>query len=304
MARSPDTHMFRNRRLALIVFVALGLLVAGAADAALPAATSLAPGRAVVVGEFTTRFPSGQPRVGNIVLAVRTLDRTVVPPQGYFSLNAALGERTIAKGYRPAPTIAGGRFVDSVGGGISQVATTLYNAAFFAGLELVAHTPHSVYIDRYPPGREATISWGGPELVFRNQWLAPLTIRVTTTATSITVRMLSQPLGRRVAAWSGKPYAVERPTTVQVVNPALAPGSSRLVQQAGGSGFAVDYGRSVYQRGKLLERRSFHVRYEPENRIVEVGPRRNSLLAAMPSMLRLPLVRWLERVLVAERADV
>jgi hypothetical protein len=107
--------------------------------------------------------------------------------------------------------ISGGQLVDSVGGGISQIATTLYNAAFFAGLRLVAHTPHSFYISRYPMGREATISWGGPELVFDNNWPAPLRMQLTVRADKVAVRFYSRSLGRRVESWTGRPYAF--PTT-------------------------------------------------------------------------------------------
>ena len=124
------------------------------------------------VAGFTTEYAPGEPRVVNIRRAAELLDGTIVPPGGTFSMNEALGERTTERGFVPAPQISDGRLTDSVGGGISQVATTLYNAAFFAGLELVAHTPHSLYIDRYPAGREATVSWGGPELIFRNDWPA------------------------------------------------------------------------------------------------------------------------------------
>src|SRR5262249_18604136 len=141
-----------NRRLALaLAVVSLFAVAVGRASAA----TTEAP---VLVGSFTTPFPCCQPRVTNIRRAAQLLDGTVLPPNGRFSLNGALGRRTIAKGFVPAPSISGGELVDSVGGGISQVSTTLYNAAFFSGLKLVAHTPHSFYISRYPPGREATIS--------------------------------------------------------------------------------------------------------------------------------------------------
>ena len=72
----------------------------------------------------------------------------------------------------PAPQINAGELEDAVGGGVSQMATTIFNAAFFAGLDLVSHTPHEFWITRYPPGREATVSWGGPELIVRNDWPA------------------------------------------------------------------------------------------------------------------------------------
>ena len=85
-----------------------------------------------------------------------------------------------------------------MGGGVSQMGTTVYNAAFFAGLDIVTHTPHEFWITRYPPGREATISWGGPELIFKNDWDAGILMKVTATDTSLTVSMYSSKLGRRV----------------------------------------------------------------------------------------------------------
>jgi len=226
-----------------------------------------------LVGSFTTRFPCCQPRVVNIRRAAQLLDGRKLEPGGRFSMNRALGQRTRARGFVPAPMISGGRLVDSVGGGISQVATTLYNAAFFAGLGLVAHTPHSFYISRYPPGREATISWGGPELVFDNDWQAPLLMRLAVRPTAITVRFFSEALRRRVEAWSGKPFAFVQPTTVVEHNPGLPYGARRVVQEAGSAGFTVEYGRRVYRRGRLVRNERWRVRYQPENRIVEVGTR-------------------------------
>jgi hypothetical protein len=100
------------------------------------------------ISTFTTRYPPGQPRVVNIQRASAVIDATIQQPGETFSMNEVLGERTVAKGYVPAPQIVGSSFADSVGGGISQVATMLYNGAFFAGLELIEHQPHSLYIDR------------------------------------------------------------------------------------------------------------------------------------------------------------
>jgi vancomycin resistance protein YoaR len=238
----------------------------GSASAAPSTSTTL-------VGAFTTPFQCCQPRVTNIRRAAQVLDRRVIPAHGRFSLNAALGERTIAKGYVPAPSISGERYVDSIGGGISQVSTTLYNAAFFAGLRLVAHTPHSFYISRYPAGREATVSWGGPELVFVNDWDAPIRVRTFVGAESLTVRFYSDSLERRVTSWTGKPYAYVQPTTLIVHNPGLPLGARRVVQEAGGAGFSIQYGRRVYQGSELVSSERWRVTYQPENRIIEVGTR-------------------------------
>jgi vancomycin resistance protein YoaR len=226
-----------------------------------------------LVARFVTRYEPGQPRVTNVRRAARLLDGTVLAAGEVFSMNEALGERTSARGFVPAPTISGGRLVDSVGGGISQVATALYNAAFFAGLELVEHTPHSFYIDRYPMGREATVSWGGPELVFRNDWSAPLRMRLRATGTALTVSFYSARLGRRVETTTGDPYDVTPPSTVVVMNPALAPGAEVVVQEAGASGFTVEYARRVYRAGRVVRHERFRTEYEPRNAIIEVGPR-------------------------------
>jgi vancomycin resistance protein YoaR len=227
-----------------------------------------------LVSSFTTHYEPGEPRTLNIRRAAQLLDRTVLEPGETFSMNVALGARTEARGFVAAPQISGGRTVDSVGGGISQVATTLFNAAFFAGLELVSHTPHSFYIDRYPIGREATISWGGPELVFRNDWPARLRMRLRTTPTSVTVRFWSATLGRRVETETGEPFAYVSPQTIFVTNPDLAPGAQVTVQEAGASGFTVEYTRRVFRRGVLLRDERFRTGYEPKNAIVEVGPTR------------------------------
>ena len=111
-----------------------------------------------------------------------------------------------AKGFVSAPQIFNGRFEDAVGGGISQVATTLFNAAFFSGIKLVEHRAHQFYISRYPMGREATVSWGGPELIFRNDWPAAILMNLEATDSGITVRFFSTKLGRRVTTTTGKPY--------------------------------------------------------------------------------------------------
>jgi vancomycin resistance protein YoaR len=228
--------------------------------------------RLEVVGQFTTHYRCCQPRVTNIKRAVAILDRQRIAPGATFSLNAALGERTRARGFVPAPMIVGGSFVDSVGGGISQVATTLYNAAFFAGLELVDHTAHSIYISRYPMGREATISWGGPELIFRNDWSAPIRIDAQATNTSVRFRFFSLPLGRRIATKTAPAYSYVAPQTLYVQNRTLPPGTQRVRQSAGSPGFDVTYTRRVYEWSRLRSRESFHVRYQPQNAIIEVGP--------------------------------
>jgi vancomycin resistance protein YoaR len=224
------------------------------------------------VSEFTTYYSCCQPRVTNIQRAAQMLDGTIVKPGESFSLNDALGKRTTERGFVSAPQIFDGRLEEAVGGGISQVATTLYNAAFFAGVKLVAHQAHQFYISRYPMGREATVSWGGPELVFSNDWPAAILMKVVATDSSITVRFYSRKLGRRVETTTGEPYALTPPETIRTLNSALAPGTTSTVQSAGESGFTVQYTRKVFRGSKLRRNEHYTVRYDPQNAIVEVGP--------------------------------
>lgn len=225
------------------------------------------------VAEFTTRYACCPPRVTNIRRAARILNGTIIPVGATFSLNQALGQRTAARGFVAAPMIESGRLRDSVGGGVSQIATTMYNAAFFAGLELVEHTPHQFYISRYPVGREATVSWGGPELKVRNNWPAAVLVWARAGKTAVTIRLYSARLGRRVVTTTG-PRTNFRPARTRVVtNAALAPGARVVAQSGGTSGFSVNYSRKVFRGAKLRRAERFHVDYDPEDTIIEVGPR-------------------------------
>ena len=166
-------------------------------------ATGPARGVTSLLGTFTTRYPCCQPRVTNIRLIARAVDGSVVLPGERFSLNRATGQRTRADGYVEAPFIADGKIVPSVGGGVSQFSTTLYNAAYFAGLQIDTHRPHSFYIDRYPAGREATLNFPDIDLVWTNDTTSPVLIRATTDATAVTVSLYGADHRRRVRSVAG-----------------------------------------------------------------------------------------------------
>jgi len=234
-----------------------------------PAQRHRAP-RESLVGAFTTYFPCCQPRVTNIRRAAALLDGSKLGPWQTFSLNQALGRRTPERGFVAAPMILDGQFVNSVGGGISQLATTLYNAAFFAGLKLVAHTPHSIYIKRYPAGREATVSWGGPELVFVNDWPAAVHMRVRTTRTSVSVQLYSRRLGRRITTHTGPRYDYIAPRTRYLTGSGHESCISPVVQQTGGPGFSIDYQRDVYVGDVQRSHERFHTTYRPLEEVLEV----------------------------------
>jgi hypothetical protein len=161
-----------------------------------------------LIGTFTTRYEAGQPRVTNIRRMARTVDGTLIAPGAQFSLNGIVGQRTEQGGYVKAPYIADGKIVPSVGGGVSQFSTTMYNAAYFAGLKVDTHQPHSLYISRYPPGREATLNYPDIDLKWTNDTQAPILVRTFTDEGSVTVSLFGHNGGRRVTARPGPRTAI------------------------------------------------------------------------------------------------
>ena len=161
-----------------------------------------------LLGEFTTYHDCCQDRVVNIQLMADTVHGHLVMPGETFSVNATVGRRTTEKGYLPAGAIIGGYvqccgYADNIGGGTSQFGTTIYNAAFFAGLEDVEHQPHSLDFARYPDGREATMGYPHPDVAFRNDTDHPVLITTHHSGfqgTSITVKIWGDNGGRQVTA--------------------------------------------------------------------------------------------------------
>ena len=143
------------------------------------------------VGSFTTNHPANQPRVANIHRIADLVQGTIIEPGKRLSINTLVGRRTTAAGFVPAGVIYEGAFTEDVGGGVSQYATTLFNAAFFAGLDIPEYQSHSIWLSRYPRGREATLSYPKPDLVIENTTPHAVLIWNTYDATSITVRLYS-----------------------------------------------------------------------------------------------------------------
>lgn len=160
------------------------------------------------VGEFTTRHSCCENRVRNIHLIADIVRGIYLLPGDSVSLNEYVGQRTREKGFVAAGAIRRGHLESEVGGGVSQFATTIFNAAFFAGLDIPVYQAHSLYFSRYPFGREATISYPAPDLVLQNSTDHPVLIWTSYTDTSITVSMYStehvevEEIDQRSAKWN------------------------------------------------------------------------------------------------------
>ena len=157
------------------------------------------------VGEFTTPHACCQARVTNIQLMADIVRGIYLVPGQSVSLNEYVGERTREKGYVAAGAIRTGSLTSEVGGGVSQFATTIFNTAYFAGLDFDTYRSHTIYFSRYPYGREATISNPSPDLILNNTTDYPVLIWTSYTDRSITVTMYSTKhievveLGQRVS---------------------------------------------------------------------------------------------------------
>ncbi len=223
-----------------------------------------------VIAEFTTQFPHADYRNVNIGTAADSIDNVLIEPGDEFSLNDIVGERTEANGFTAGTIINEGRLEDSLGGGVSQVATTAFHAAYTAGLEDVEHWPHSIYFDRYPIGQEATVAWGAKDMRFGND--TPYGVVVDTSFSpssegsqgSITVRI-----------WSTKHFDVE--TSVSDKYDATSPNtiydtSDECTAQSGSEGFSITSFRKVTgPDGEVVKDEEDPWTYNPNHQVV-CGP--------------------------------
>jgi vancomycin resistance protein YoaR len=216
------------------------------------------------ISTFTTYFPDNPPRTENIAIAARTLNGTYVAPGKQFSLNAVLGQRTPEKGYNKANVIMNGRLVNDYGGGISQLSTTVFNAAFFSGVRIEEYLPHAFYISRYPEGREATISWPDVDQKWTNDLGAGILIRSYVSGNSVTVSFH----GTKV--WDIEAAKGPRRNIVQPKN--ITDNRPGCVPQSPVPGFDVTVSRIFKKAGKVVRTSQFTTHYIPEDRVTCTNP--------------------------------
>jgi vancomycin resistance protein YoaR len=148
--------------------------------------------RSMRIGRYVTSFnPRNKKRANNIQLATKAINNYVVFPGETFSFNKVVGKRTAAKGYLRAPVIVRGEFSEDIGGGICQVSSTLYNAVDNAGVKIVERFSHSRKVPYIPPGRDATVSWYGPDFEFKNNYNQPVLIRARTLGHLLIIKVYS-----------------------------------------------------------------------------------------------------------------
>jgi len=223
------------------------------------------------ISTYTTHFDSGnKPRVNNIHTLADALDGTLIPPGGTFSFNETIGPRTAAKGYQEAPAIVNGKLVPQLGGGICQVGTTIFNTIFESGLPVLERRNHSFYISHYPTGRDATVSWGGPDFKFKNDTDNWVLIATGYSSSSLTISLYGTDPGYEVSASVGAWTNIKPHPVSETKDPTLALGT-RVVEDAGVDGRTIVVTRTVKKGGTVLRTDSFTSVYKPKEEVARVG---------------------------------
>jgi vancomycin resistance protein YoaR len=224
-----------------------------------------------LVSGYETIYGGDPNRIHNVQLVARLLDGHLIAPGAEFSFNRATGDRNAAKGFLEAPVIINGELKTGLGGGVCQVSTTVFNAAYEAGLEITARTNHALYISHYPLGRDATVDYPNVDLRFVNDTGRWLLLRTFVGSSSLVVNLYGTPTHRRVVSDTQPLRDVAAPPVTRVPDPTLLKGQT-VVESSGEPSRATSVRRRVYgANGKLVHEDTFYSSYRAEPAIVRVG---------------------------------
>ncbi|MDP2210361.1 MAG: VanW family protein [Candidatus Aquicultor sp.] len=223
------------------------------------------------VSSYTTHYSASQTsRVHNIKTLAGELDGVILAPDETFSFNGKIGPRTASKGYQEAPAIINGELQPSLGGGVCQVATTLFNTVFFGGYEVVERSNHSLFISHYPTGRDATVSYGGPDLKFKNNTEYYMLIKANASSSTLTINFYSTSRGVEVAYTTSAPSNYKTFPTKYEDDVTLVKGVTK-VKDHGSPGRDVTVRRITKIDGKVVKEEKFFSRYKPKTAVIRVG---------------------------------
>ena len=224
-----------------------------------------------LVGRYTTFYGGDANRIHNVQLVAQLIDRHLIAPHSTFSFNKTTGERNAAQGFLEAPVIINGELKTGLGGGVCQVSTTVFNAAFDAGLPITSRTNHALYIDHYPLGRDATVNYPDTDLTFQNDSDHWILLRTIVGSSSLTVRLFGTPLHRRVETQTS-PLKVTGPPPVERKPDSHLYVGQKAVAEYGQPSRSVSVRRLVYDaKGKLLFDTTWYSNYLAEPKIVRYG---------------------------------
>lgn len=233
---------------------------------------------------YTTEYGGSANRQINVKITTKYASDVMLAPGETYNFDKQIGPRTAERGYKTAPGIVGpGKLEDVFGGGICQVSTTLFNAALLAGLPIIERKNHSIYIDHYPKGRDATVSAGSPNLRFKNDTDHYIWIRGASDGVTTTFNIYGTKDGRKVkiseaSAWLN----VVEQTQVTVTNPQLPTGTS-LVQTEGQKGKQCSVTRTITWPDGTKKTNEFVSTYPMIPKTIEVGTGSTTTTTVKPS---------------------
>ena len=245
-----------------------------AAPAKLTATAARGMGIDGLVSTFTTEYGGVPNRIHNVQLVARLVDDKLIAPGAEFSFNKTTGERTAAKGFLVAPVIVNGELTTGLGGGVCQVSTTVFNAAFEAGVKITDRTNHALYISHYPRGRDATVNYPNVDLRFVNDTGHWLLLRTFVGPSSLTVSLYGMPSGRKVESTTAPLVAHGKIKVKKTVDRTLKPGE-QVIDDPGEPALTTSVTRDVYTAdGKLLYHDVWYSSYRAAPELLRVGPKK------------------------------
>ena len=224
-----------------------------------------------IAGAVTELGDSSENRIHNVALMADILDNRLVMPGEQFSFNDAVGPRTEERGFLEGSAIVDGLLLPSIGGGVCQVASTLFEAVYNAGLEVDERHNHDFYISHYPVGLDATVAWNDLDFRFTNNTDHPILIRATADASTMIVNLYSAPSNRTVETTTSDHYDIKKAKKRFIVDKYAAPGSVAIYTD-GQDGFAVDVQRVVKEDGKVLSEDTFVSTYDTQPKTYIAAP--------------------------------
>lgn len=225
------------------------------------------------ISSYTTQYTSGAvARNTNIHLAADLLNNSIVSADnGSWSFNDIAGECNAEKGFQSAGAIIDDETVDEIGGGICQVATTIFNSVYNAGYPVTSRTNHSLYISSYPAGRDAAISWPAPDLKWENDGTSDVLLRMTYTDTSVTATLYGISPGYQVSTVVGNWETGDKYKTVYKYDSSLSKGNT-YTKTNGTDGRKITVTRTVTDSaGSVLHTDAFVSVYEAQNEVIVRG---------------------------------
>ena len=223
------------------------------------------------LGNFSTKWEGTADRQTNVRITTDYTSNVLLAPDEVYNFDKEVGPRTEARGYKMAPGITAGALEDQLGGGICQVATTLFNAAFFAGLDIVERKNHSLFVSHYPLGRDATVSADSPNLRFRNDTGHYILIRGASDGINTTFVIYGTKDGRTVSYTTSDFYDVVPMETVTYPYSKLGTGTTQI-KTKGQDGRGITVERVVKNKdGKVIHKDEFYSDWKMITQEVWVG---------------------------------